>query len=337
MAFVKSKHLILDTLRINTYQSEIEVAHSISSLHLQKKSGRITLGYSKYLRSIEAWYFPGSSDRKALVIGGVHGSELSSIEIAQTLIDELRNGKQPYYTVVVIPCLFPDNAYTARKACLGKTSNLGRYTSEVHADPNRQLPPLGVSFNVENPVDLHGREIETENQLLLQLIQEFQPARVLNLHAIKDETKAGFFADPRTDCEGRALGFKSDSSLALEIAKHVSGNGAQVPGNHLTTEPTVLYHNDPPPANVGEVQPRNLKGSCISHNRGYGVSMGSWATTAVCHGFFTRPAMRLITAEFPGYRSSAQYPVAEQRQRRYNIEQYAAAIKEIFLEGIETE
>src|SRR5262245_37308658 len=32
-------------------------------------------GYSKQGRPIEAFYFPGQSDKRAMVIGGVHGSE----------------------------------------------------------------------------------------------------------------------------------------------------------------------------------------------------------------------------------------------------------------------
>ena len=65
-------------------------------------------------------------------------------------------------------------------------------------------------------LDAHGRLIEKENALLLQLIQSFAPERIVNIHAIKDSTKAGIFADPRTDCDGRALGFASDSTLAVE-------------------------------------------------------------------------------------------------------------------------
>lgn len=338
VAFAGTSYAALtDTLRLNTDQTQFENSLSISKLHSTKKAGKITLGYSRSLRSVDAWYFPGSSDKKALVIGGMHGSELSSIEIAERLIRELEKGVQPYYSVVIIPSLFPDNASVARRACVGRTSNLGRYTSDLHADPNRQLPPLGVAYHAGHAVDLHGRDIEFENQLLLQLIQEYRPSRIVNLHAIKDETKAGFFADPRTDCGGLALGFQSDSTLATALARYVASSGGSVPGNHLSTNPTVLYHNDPPVAGKGEVQQRNLKGSCISKSRGYGVSLGSWATTAVCDDKESRPAMRLITAEFPGYRSSDQYPSAERSSRKSNIEMYAFAINTIFLGLIEIE
>ena len=54
----------------------------------QRKTARFLLGRSKKRQSIEAWYFPGTSDKKALVIGGVHGSELSGIEVAETLASQ---------------------------------------------------------------------------------------------------------------------------------------------------------------------------------------------------------------------------------------------------------
>ena len=42
------------------------------------KTTRFLLGQTKEMRTIEAWFFPGSSEKNALVIGGVHGTELSS-------------------------------------------------------------------------------------------------------------------------------------------------------------------------------------------------------------------------------------------------------------------
>ena len=62
----------------------------------QKKAARFLLGQSKKKQNIEAWYFPGTSKRKALVVGGVHGTELSGIEITEALIQTLIGGTQSY-------------------------------------------------------------------------------------------------------------------------------------------------------------------------------------------------------------------------------------------------
>src|SRR5215469_14810357 len=92
------------------------------------KTTRFLLGQSKQLRNIEAWFFPGTSDQRALVIGGVHGTELSSIEVAETLIQQLKQEEKNYYNVIVIPCLFPDNAAMAgnNSENIGSASNIGR-------------------------------------------------------------------------------------------------------------------------------------------------------------------------------------------------------------------
>jgi hypothetical protein len=303
---------------------------------------KATLGFTREERPIEIYYFPGSSDKKALIIGGMHGSELSSIAVAQKLIEELSIGYKPYYHVIIIPSLFPDNAAAALKfpRDIGSAKNIGRYTSEESPDPNRQMPELGKPFDAEQPVDHHGRSIERENQLLLDLIQQYAPSRIVNLHAIKDYSKAGVFADPRTDCNGLALGFESDSSLAITMASYIHERGGTTPGNQLSESPTAVYHHDPHVVPAGQLQKRNLRGSLLTNARGFGVSLGSWATTAVCEedGIPTRPAMRLITIEFPGYKRPADYPSpTEKKKMAREVTLYAEAIVNIFLSNIEEE
>jgi hypothetical protein len=209
--------------------------------------------------------------------------------------------------------------------------NIGRYTTEESVDPNRQMPELGKPFRPENPVDGYGRTIEIENQYVLQLIQEYQPARIANVHAIKDGSRSGIFADPRTDCKGYALGFETDSSLAIDMASFIENSGGKVLGNHLQEKPTALYYNDPEIAPQGFLQKRNLNGSVMPKMRGSGISLGGWASTAVCGDTIQRDAITLITVEFPGYSSSNVYEGREKRNCFFNVELYAMAIKEVFL------
>lgn len=49
--------------------------------------------YTAQQTPVEYWYFPGTSEKKALVLGGLHGSELSAIEVANQLVKELAEGK----------------------------------------------------------------------------------------------------------------------------------------------------------------------------------------------------------------------------------------------------
>jgi hypothetical protein len=295
------------------------------------------LGTSKKGQSIEAYFFPGRTKKRALIIGGMHGSELSSIEIARELIRSLQKENYSEYEAIVIPCLFPDNAQTAldSPSLIGSIYNIGRYTENAGVDPNRQMPSLGKSFDPLVAKDHLGRSIENENQLLLQLISSYHPDRIINIHAIRNTAKAGVYADPRTDAKGIALGFEQDSLLAINMAKYIKAGGGCVLGNQLATAPSSRYPNDPSIAHIHQFQPRSTCGSSLPSGKGCGVSLGSWATTAVedkDFPFYNRDAITLITMEFPGYKRPQDY--ALEKDQKYNQRQvklYASSIKKIFL------
>ena len=135
--------------------------------------------------------------------------------------------------------MFPDNAETAKQfpSQIGDVKNIGRYSYPGAVDPNRQMPTPGNAFDEDHELDHAGRKIENENTFLLELIgSNIRPQRIVNLHAIRDTNYAGVFADPRTDHKSIALGYETDSSLAIAIAKHIQQNGGYIPGNRLTTK-----------------------------------------------------------------------------------------------------
>ncbi|MEI9809909.1 MAG: hypothetical protein WDO16_19705 [Bacteroidota bacterium] len=285
---------------------------SLKELHLilqENKNTQFLLGSSQEGRKISAYYIPGTSDLKALVIAGVHGSELSAVEVAYRLLNQLLQGEQPYYSVIIVPSLFPDNAIKAmdRPGQIGGVGNIGRYTYPEAVDPNRQMPSPGKAFDENKGLDHAGRIIEQENQLLLQLIQDFKPQRIANIHAIRDMSYGGVYADPRTDHKGFALGYSSDSSLAVDIATYIHLGGGNVAGNGLAKKPTALYYKDPLPVLPGNLQKRNMTGSALNAKRGSGVSLGTWASTAVANekdAARNREAMRILTIEYPGYKKT---------------------------------
>ena len=316
-----------------SFQSSMITTAALTS---SKRPLKAILGFTQKNRPVEVYYFPGSSNEKALVLGGVHGSELSAMEVVKQLVEDLSAGTPIYYSVIVIPCLFPDNAAAAAQYSheINSTKNIGRYTQAGLPDPNRQMPPLGKAFNPDSPLDFAQRTIERENQLLLQLIQEFKPDRIVNVHAIRNIAKAGIFADPRTDCEGLALGYETDSLLAINMATYIHQKGGNVSGNGLAANtPNTLYSSDPPIAPKGALQKRNLYGSQLPNNLGMGVSLGSWAATAVCDANrqYQRPAMRVITVEFPGNKRPADYTAAERKEHEKQLSLYAGAISQVFL------
>lgn len=326
-----------DTLGNDLLVSRITTSFSVEAALTSRTALKGLLGMSKQSRGIEAYYFPGTSDQRALVIGGVHGTELSSIEVATELVAQLQQQSRTYYSVIVIPSLFPDNAQTARNTPdqIGSSQNIGRYSNPAAPDPNRQMPALGKPFDDNHPVDHMNREIEGENRLLLNLIQQFKPQRIINIHAIRNEENAGVFADPRTDSDGYALEYGSDSSLAIDMAIYIESHGGWAPGNRLGQTPTSLYACDPAVAQPGTRQPRNLQGSSLNGNRGTGVSLGSWATTAVSNGTDSannRDAIRLLTMEFPGCKRPLDYAnKADQVYRKKLVTLYAQSIAAVFL------
>ena len=119
------------------------------------------------------------------------------------------------------------------------------------------------------------------------------------------------------------------------MATLIYSRNGYVPGNKLDKKSNTLYYKDPPPVAKGSFQKRNLSGSSLSFNRGYGISLGTWASTDISGAKdpqMNRAAMRIITIEFPGYKRSHDYQ--NKRQQNYfrqQVQLYASSIEMIFL------
>ena len=91
---------------------------SVTALEKLKSQNRadVSLGKTSGGREVKAVYFKGAIDEVALVIAGVHGSELSGVEVAERFIRLLSapNAMRPFFTVVIVPQLFPDNVEAKR-------------------------------------------------------------------------------------------------------------------------------------------------------------------------------------------------------------------------------
>jgi hypothetical protein len=174
-----------------------------------------SLGKTRDKRNVRFFFFPGREAARALVLAGVHGSELSGIEVAKRLAKRLyaesRQGRRPWFNTVIVPELFPDNAARARQKGFppGRDSNIGRYTLGDHCpkrvmsngkescvDPNRQFPTPGRPVDFVFPLDALGGPIEPENVMLLRLIDRFEPSRIASVHAHS-------MPDPKRDKEGK--------------------------------------------------------------------------------------------------------------------------------------
>ncbi len=302
----------------------------------------VSLGKTHDGNAIHAFFFPGTSDERALVIGGVHGSELSGIEVAKRLVKSLHEtaARSPFFNTLVVPVLFPDNEQVARKVAHapGEDSNTGRYTDKsrcpkyknddgkiVCADPNRQFPAKGTPFDLKNPVDSLGRKIETENVFLLSLISFYKPTRIASIHAHsmpalmkRNKDAPGIFSDPHPPKGDKAADARTqaDCKLALAMARHAQKKGARLPGNWLdTSTPTCFYGS-----------PSTIQG---------GISLGGWGpsrgisviTIEVQHYYPTSAAGK------PKSRGGGSKPESEAgvKNRLKEIQAFCSAIRTIFL------
>lgn len=307
---------------------------NIKSVKNKWTSAQGSLGTTAGGNRVTSYYFPGTTENHALIMAGAHGSELSGTEVVEILIERLKKGPRPYYSVIIVPSLFPDNAAVAKSkpAQIESGENVGRYTkgteSTAHStDPNREFPAFGKGYDDTTKQDAKGRTIEPENIILLELIDRFRPARIASVHSTHTLASAGIYADPRTDSAGTALGYDTDKDLAAAMAEKANTAGANVPGNKISKgkAANTIYPLDAPAVAAGKKQKRETA---------KGNSFGGWGTTAVCDpakAAANRPAMRVITIEVQTARRSTDVAAADQAKRKTELEAQATALQEIFL------
>lgn len=117
---------------------------------------------------IRAYFFQGLTNRRALVIGGVHASEPSGTDVVERLRAMLTapRARRPYFTTILVPVLFPSNAefntryrnmrrgdsgvdppdYQIHNEVSGRYSIAPLNGSYTLVEPNRNLPMPGESL-----------------------------------------------------------------------------------------------------------------------------------------------------------------------------------------------
>jgi hypothetical protein len=167
------------------------------------------------LPPVVAYFFPGSTAERALVVGGIHGSEVQGARTVESLRAELRTlslvGRPPRFTTILVPVL---NARIHDPALRRQRDRyLPRRTEEEATDaatraretsaeiePNRTFPAPGESHaDVRARAGRGGAELEytgprrdrarsttvmpPETRVLVQLIERFRPSRIAAVHA----------------------------------------------------------------------------------------------------------------------------------------------------------
>jgi hypothetical protein len=182
---------------------------------------------------IELSFFKGTSTEKALVIAGVHGTEQQGIQVAEMLKNDLA-AKTPYFNVILVPSLFPVNA----KNRFREGSN---ETNRNFPEPAKTLAEAKKNRRGE-PLDADGDVILIENQLLIQLIERFQPSRIISIHGTQYAHQAGVFSDPITTQPDRAMLMKVAADMARFIYSLVPwGNAQDVDPSELQKMTALVY------------------------------------------------------------------------------------------------
>lgn len=284
-----------------------------------------TLGSGSH--TVQAFYFRGTTDRRALIIGGVHGSEPGGVEVVNDLLDLLRapNAPMPFFSIIIVPELFSANVHSSRPLSERRTSGgttqklvKGKAKDVDTPDPNRQFPAVGAdaSFNavLGCQVDSENRCIEPENIVLMDLINRFQPERVANVHGhsvpkndaqLKKEGGPSITTDPRPGHE------KEDDALTLKMAKEADKLGVRVPGNFLGTK---------------DERTRYPTGTAPKMSKG--ITFGQWGS----HDTPTRPAMNIVLIETFGNATSASIKdAAAAAKRKTELMNTAQVLRDFFL------
>ncbi|MCI3935881.1 hypothetical protein MQX03_01640 [Chryseobacterium aahli] len=319
------------------------------------------LGYSKNNLPIYAYYYNKGGSEKAMIIGGVHGSEFYGVDVANATKKALDKMKVSSfkYKVIIIPELFPDNVAKGRLNIF--TENFGRKTCEVCngldmepecklcVDPNRQMPCVNEYYEIGKNLTCTSETIEIENQILLYMTQKYDPSRIVSLHCKNDfrKNEIGIYADPRTGKDNVSLGYSDDALLALKMAFIVKENRGVILGNFISEKYTKakdsfkiksvsylnpVYPQDPPAENKGTRQIRSYE------NNDNKVSFGTWASSEIWdqNNKKLKKAAITVTVELPQYYSffSEKYNEGSLRQEELNdnTNAYVKAIVEGFLD-----
>lgn len=249
----------------------------------------------------DTYFHPGSvggrPGRRALVIAGIHGGERSARELGREVESQLSSAvRTPYFHTVVVPQVNP--VPTASRGA-------GRGATRV-ADLNREF---GTGYTSPSP---YARRITS-------LVNEFDPERILSVHAISSATLGGIFLDPiharlppRPGESRRGVDIRSYPAVGTPAERETAftGDPANLEAMHLTermigvvrpgtptpdptggNRPTPSRPASRYPSSAGTASPYSLIYPLQGSMSG-GVSLGTWASG---HG------KTVVTIEIPGY------------------------------------
>ena len=130
------------------------------------------IGRSVHIRPITA-HIRTHGVSTTLVLGGTHGDEPKSVDLAKCLIDELSR-RTPKRTVVVVPIVNPDG-YEVRRRVNGSGVDLNRNFPTVDWTPTATAKRFHPG---PDPAS------EPETRAVMSLVESTDPDRIITIHSI---------------------------------------------------------------------------------------------------------------------------------------------------------
>jgi hypothetical protein len=171
---------------------------------------------------IQVFFVPGRSGRRALVVGGVHGTEHQGVEVVEQLHAQLAAacaaGNPPFFSTVLVPTLIKRSDAVGRRHVCGPGSSgvpspANDSAGAACADGTRAVEPNRTFPGIAHPGNPPGgwmgqryqdarrdglrhqataggrlttppaRRMIAETRALIALIEHFQPERIASVHA----------------------------------------------------------------------------------------------------------------------------------------------------------
>jgi hypothetical protein len=290
-------------------------------------------------RPVVAYYFPGATPRRALIVGGVHGNEVQGARVVESLRTLLESrshaGNPPHFTTILVPVL---NARThdpslrragQRYIPRNPTDRPSAATEATGIEPNRTFPAP-----TEDYIDARGRvergeqeliytppsdrppprvtrheatEMIPETRALVQLIERFRPERIASVHAHsigasptgRRGDDPGIFVDP-------AMERATDGTLSEQAGSRALGERMLAEGQRRAAGLPAAVRNARMSPFLGNVGGDVTYDPNAVHPRGY--SLGDWAPVPTA----TRGGITTITVEVPRYDREPRPPAADQ-------------------------
>jgi hypothetical protein len=304
---------------------------------------RAEIAQSERGAPIEAFFYPGLTNERALVIAGVHGTEAQGRDVARMLMDDLQSApRAPHFTVIVVPNLFPDSAAANRRETVHRRRRI----------PSNRNFPTEAGEQAGTTTDALGNPIVAENLALIGLMKHFGPSRVISIHGTQRPRLAGIFVDPVagreqadrnrairaaeataagvTDPATRAaIASRGRGGLTGDISKRM--RRGELPGR---TDARLSAAEQARVDDSAVVMGNQLFLGAGNENPGWGgevvpgVSLGQYGPPRGMTVYTVEPAVNRALEDYP---ESARGQAMTRDQRRVELQAYADAIRTVLL------